>query len=73
MVDERAVTVGARLDMAAVAAHDDRRAPPAVDDEDRAVAATGVPINPSSTALRAVWIPVPSTVSGAQPTRSPAA
>jgi hypothetical protein len=38
-----------------------------------AVAATGVPIAPSSRQRRAVCVPVPSTVSGAQPTRTPAA
>ncbi len=38
-----------------------------------AVAATGVPSEPESMTWRAVWTPVPSTVSGAQPTRTPAA
>ena len=33
-----------------------------------AVAEIGVPIRPSSIAFRAVWMPVPRTVSGAQPT-----
>ena len=37
-----------------------------------AVAATGTPMSPASSAARAVWIPVPSTVSGAHPTRTPA-
>ena len=37
-----------------------------------AVAEMGAPISPSSIALRAVWMPVPSTVSGAQPTATPA-
>jgi hypothetical protein len=36
-------------------------------------AATGVPISPSSTARRAVWMPVPSTVSGAHPIGTSAA
>jgi len=36
----------------------------------RLSAETGVPMSPSSTALRAVWMPVPRTVSGAQPTRT---
>src|ERR1700710_223037 len=35
------------------------------------VALRGVPITPSRTARSAVWIPAPSTVSGAQATRSP--
>ena len=38
-----------------------------------AVAAIGCPISPSSISRRAVWIPVPSTVSGALPIRRPAA
>ena len=36
-----------------------------------AVAATGVPIQPSSISLRLVWMPAPKKVSGAQPTRTP--
>lgn len=35
----------------------------------KAVAARGMPISPSSISFRAVWIPVPSTVSGALPIR----
>ena len=42
VVDERPVAVGAGLDVAAVAAHDDRRRPAPVDHEDRAVAVRGV-------------------------------
>ena len=42
VVDERPVAVGARLDVAAVAAHDDRRRAAPVDHEDRAVAVRGV-------------------------------
>ncbi len=38
-----------------------------------AVAEMGRPISPSSMAFRAVWIPVPSTVSGAQPNTTHAA
>jgi hypothetical protein len=38
-----------------------------------AVAAMGLPIRPSSIALRAVCVPVPRTVSGAHPTRTWAA
>ena len=34
--------------------------------------ADGAPIRPSSSSARAVWMPVPSTVSGALPTRRPA-
>ena len=36
-------------------------------------AAVGTPMAPASIAARAVCVPVPSTVSGAQPTRTPAA
>ena len=36
-----------------------------------AVAAIGRPMRPSSMTARAVWVPVPSTVSGADPTRTP--
>ncbi|MEZ4583185.1 MAG: hypothetical protein R3A10_16380 [Caldilineaceae bacterium] len=39
----------------------------------KAVAATGVPIQPSSTSLRHVCKPAPRKVSGALPTRTPAA
>ncbi len=39
-----------------------------------ATAETGLPISPASMAARAVWMPVPSTVSGAAPTHeAPAA
>jgi hypothetical protein len=38
-----------------------------------AVAAIGCPISPSSISRRAVWIPVPSTVSGALAIRRSAA
>ena len=37
-----------------------------------AVAECGTPISPDSTTARAVWVPVPRSVSGAQPTRRPA-
>ena len=42
VVDERPVAVRARLDMAAVPAHDDRRRPAPVEHQDRAVAGAGV-------------------------------
>ncbi len=37
------------------------------------MAATGLPIHPSSMSLRQVWMPPPRNVSGAQPTRTPLA
>ena len=42
VVDERPLAVRAGLDRAAVPAHDDRRGPAAVEDEDRPLAARGV-------------------------------
>ena len=39
----------------------------------RTCASAGVPIAPASIAALTVWMPAPRKVSGAQPTRTPAA